>query len=210
MDEFQKALTPLLRREGFRNRGRVFNRTSTDGLVQVVSLQMGSSDPPGTTYLEGLRENLHGLFTINLGVYVPEVAKGRGHAARGWIQEYHCAVRERLGALLNAQRDVWWRISADPGFVSEIWRALADAGLPFLDAFGSRDNILRMWEGLSENQSGGSEPPRIVLAFIHLERGNREEARRLLGLQARESSIKAHAEYVRRLAATLGLAPLPG
>ena len=37
--------------------------------------QMGAFDPPGTTYIPGLRENLYGLFTINLGVYVPDVYK---------------------------------------------------------------------------------------------------------------------------------------
>lgn len=52
---------------------------------------MGRSDPPGTTHIPGLRENLHGLFTRNLGVYVPEVAKYGGRVGpRPWVQEYDC------------------------------------------------------------------------------------------------------------------------
>ena len=39
---------------------------------------MGSFDPPGTTHIPGLRENLYGRFTVNLGVYVPEVARNHG------------------------------------------------------------------------------------------------------------------------------------
>ena len=208
MDEFQLALTPLLRHDGFRKRGRTYNRTTPDGLVQVVSLQMGAFDPPGTLHIKGLRENLHGLFTVNLGVYVPELAERRGRAARDWVKDYDCAIRQRLGSLLSEQVDEWWPISSSPDLVREVWRALSEVGIPFLDSFGSRDGILRMWDGVSENLSGG-EPPRIVLAVIQLERGNREEARRLLAAQARESDVAAHTEYVHRFAATLGLAPLP-
>lgn len=78
VDSIQKALRPVLKVHGFKAHGRTFNRLTEDGLTQVVSIQMGASDPPGTTYFPGLRENLHGLFTINLGVYVPEVAKYHG------------------------------------------------------------------------------------------------------------------------------------
>jgi hypothetical protein len=42
---------------GFRARGRVLNRRTSDRLTEVVQIQMGSFDPPGTTYVPGLREN---------------------------------------------------------------------------------------------------------------------------------------------------------
>ena len=75
LDSIQEQLTPLLKNRRFRVRGRTFNRITTDGLTQVLNVQMGSFDPPGTTYHPGLRENLYGWFTINLGIYVPEVAR---------------------------------------------------------------------------------------------------------------------------------------
>ena len=68
VDAIQGSLRPFLRLNGFGMRGRTFNRATDDGLTQVVSIQMGASDPPGTTYSPGLRENLHGLFAVNLGV----------------------------------------------------------------------------------------------------------------------------------------------
>ena len=68
VDSIQKALGPVLKTRGFKVRGRAFNRVTEDELTQVVSIQMGASDPPGTTYFPGLRESLHGLFTVNLGV----------------------------------------------------------------------------------------------------------------------------------------------
>src|SRR5262249_2342361 len=64
VDEIQGALRTGLKARGFKSRGRTFNRVTGDGLTQVVSIQMGASDPPGTAYIPGLRENLHGLFTV--------------------------------------------------------------------------------------------------------------------------------------------------
>src|ERR1700688_3452188 len=100
LDELQAKLRPALKEWSFRARGRAFNRTTPDGLTEVVQLQMGSFDPPGTTYIPGLRENLYGKFTVNLGVFVPEVAEHYGAGApKSFVQEYHCCVRTRLAIL---------------------------------------------------------------------------------------------------------------
>jgi hypothetical protein len=76
-----------------------------------------------------LRENLHGLFTVNLGVYIPEVARHHdGGEAKVWVQDYHCSIRAPLASIKDyeesleralaehgwavAERresDVWWR-----------------------------------------------------------------------------------------------------
>ena len=92
VDGIQRALKGSLTEHGFKSRGRTFNRQTSDGLTQVVNLQMGSFDPPGTTYIPGLRENLHGMFTVNLGIYIPEVAELHGGGpAKAWVQDYNCA-----------------------------------------------------------------------------------------------------------------------
>jgi uncharacterized protein DUF4304 len=182
VDEIQQAVRPFLKDRGFRSRGRTFNRVTTDGLVQVVNLQMGPSDPPGTTYIPAFRENLHGLFTVNLGAYVPEVARHQGRGeARSWVQDYHCCVRARLER----------------------------GGLPFLDRFASRDQILSEWSDRSENLGAGA-PPRIVLAIILVERGETSRARNLLNAQVRETRNPGHPDYVRELAGRLGLGSLDG
>lgn len=80
LDALQAHLNPWFRQAGFRKHGRTYNRTTTDGLTHVVGFQMGSFDPPGTTHIPGLRENLYGRFAVNLGVYVPEVAVITGAA----------------------------------------------------------------------------------------------------------------------------------
>lgn len=208
VDGIQAALRPLMKTRGFKVRGRTFNRRTDDELTQVVNLQMGPSDPPGTTYFRGLRKNLHGLFTVNLGVYVPEVSRihGRGEV-RSWVQDYHCCVRARLGEAADKTRDVWWRARADGAVADEVGRLLEAEGFPFLDRFSTRDKILAEWRDRSQNM-GASAPPRIVMAIILAERGQREQARALLARQAIETRNPGHPDYVRKLASKLAVGSL--
>lgn len=206
VDEVQAALHAWLKPKGFRKQGRTFNRTTDDGLVQVVNIQMGASDPPGTVYIPGLRENLYGWFTVNLGVYVPEVGRllhGDNEAKR-FVNEAHCCVRSRLGNLAPEQKDVWWRNDAVAEVIPNVLARLERDGLPFLDRFASRDALLREWKGKSRNEGAGS-PPRIVMAIILAERGQTDAARELLSQQALETRNAGHPAYVRSLAARLGL-----
>src|SRR5580658_10150578 len=109
LDLIQKPLASELKARQFSVRGRTFNRKSADGLTQVLKIQMGSFDPPGTTYHPGLRENLYGKFTVNLGVYVPEVAANCGAGTpKTWVQEPACCIRSRLGNLGTEEADFWW------------------------------------------------------------------------------------------------------
>ncbi len=206
VDEVQAALHAKLKGLGFKKKGRTFNRTTEDGLVQVISVQMGAHDPPGTTYVPCLRENLYGWFTLNLGVYVPEVARHHGGAeAKGFVQEYHCCIRSRLGALCSEKTDLWWRNDAVDEVVPDLVARLDRDGLPFLDRFASRAAILEAWKGETENQGAGSSPPRIVMAIILVERGDRELAKKYLAEQAGETRNPGHPAYVRSLAERLGI-----
>lgn len=210
VDEIQSALRPVLNAEGFKVRGRTFNRLTEDGLTQVISIQMGASNPPGTNYIPGLRENLHGLFTVNLGVYVPEVAKHRGGGeAKSWVQEYDCCVRARLGEASGEEHDVWWHARAEEAVIDDVRRRLEQAGLPFLNRYSSRERILAEWQDRSERLGAGG-PPRIVMAIILAEHGRKDEARALLARQALETRNPGHPDYVRRLANQLSVGSLDG
>ena len=208
MDEIQAALRPVLKREGYQGRGRTFNRTTLDGLAQVVNFQMGSFDPPGTTYIPGLRENMYGKFAVNLGVYVPEVAVYQGgREAQSFFREYDCCIRTRLGTI-EPEKDFWWVVRADHEVISDVKEQLIRQGLPFLERFNSRDRILQELRGLTENIF--LSPPRIVCAIILAERGDMNEARTLLQAQSCETRNPRHPEYVRGLAQRLGLGNLDG
>jgi Domain of unknown function (DUF4304) len=208
LDRIQTALKPLLTQAGFRVRGRAFNRQTTDGLTQVISIQMGASDPPGTTYIPGLRENMHGMFAVNLGVYVPEVAHYSGSPSKAWIQEYDCCVRARLGELIGEGKEIWWHARSGDDVISDVRHCIEDTAFPFLDRFATRDGILQEWAGRAENM-GASRPPRIVSAIILATRGEHDRSRELLVEQVRQATINpGHKKYVAELAARLGLGDL--
>jgi hypothetical protein len=206
VDKVQRAIRPALKEHGFKVRGRTFNRVTIDGLTQVVNLQMGPSDPPGTTYIPGLRENLYGLFTVNLGVYIPEVAELQGGGpAKSWIQEYYCSIRTRLGPASGSSRDLWWHVGDPVAAVGDIEPLLLSYGLLFLDRFSSRDQILRELDGHGENLEYCAVP-RIVSAIILNKRGQTNEARALMSAQTHESRYsRNHPAYVRELADRMGL-----
>jgi hypothetical protein len=209
LDEVQQGLAPLLKEHGFRKRGRTYNGVSGDGLTLVVNLQMGPFDPPGMTYIPGLQENLYGLFTLNLGVFVPEVAKHQLRLeGKSWVQDYHCCVRARIGALGPEAADLWWPLSNAAALVPEVSRRLVRDGLPFLHRYQTRDQILADADRL---EAGGfGRPMKIVCAIILLGRGLNEAARRLLAEQAKDTWNPGHPQYVRELALRLGLGSLDG
>src|SRR5262245_66095328 len=70
LDGLQSGLLSVLKGHGFLARGGTFNRRKADGLVDVVNLRMGMSDPPGTEPIPAVLER---RFTVDLGIYVPEV-----------------------------------------------------------------------------------------------------------------------------------------
>jgi Domain of unknown function (DUF4304) len=208
LDDLQAKLRPTLKQCGFRARGRTFNRTTSDGLTEVVGIQMGSFDPPGTTYVPGLRENRYGKFTVNLGVLVPEVAEQHGGGApRSFVQEYHCCVRTRLALLGPERKDVWWEIRVEEALAEELLQRLERDAIPFFKKFETRDAILDQWLAAPKSVYALS-PPRIVYAIILAERGRKEAARALLAAQARETLNPGHPAYVRRLAEKLGVGDL--
>jgi hypothetical protein len=204
MDEIEAALRPLMKAEGWKCRARTCNRLTEDGLTQVVNFQMGRADPPGTFSIPFFREKLYGRFTVNVGVYVPEVGKCLAHLGGGtWIQESQCSIRARIGEA-SGKPDLWWLARAESTVIDDVRHHLERYGFPFVDRFATRDKILAQWRDRAE-QISGSIAPRIVMAIILAERGETEEARAQLARQAQETQVPAHAEYVRKLAATLGL-----
>ena len=100
-------LGPRLKVAGYRKRGRTFHAASPDH-VKVVNVQASRWNEGNT-----------GSFTVNLGVFFPEVATlSEARPLRGPPKEYHCTVRQRLGLLMHDGKDIWWRI--DSTTVSEV------------------------------------------------------------------------------------------
>jgi hypothetical protein len=209
VDEIQAALIPFLMGNGFKKRGRTFNRTSKDGLISVINFQMGAFDPPGTTYIPGIRENFYGLFTINLGIFVPEVYRAqREGGVKNFVQEYHCCIRARLGRLGPKRQDIWWKAVCSQELVSDLQKRLEMDALPFLQHFETREAIIRDWPDYFDKNIIGLSNPNIVLAIILANQGRTDEARFFLEKQVKETQHTGHKEYVRNLAKRLGLEEL--
>ncbi len=205
MDEVEGAMKAGLRSVGFRHRKRTFSRTTPEGLVHLINLQVGAYEPPGTVEIPGLRENLYGRFTVNLGVFVPEVAEYDvgGFRAGKLIHEYNCCLRARLGMIGPERRDLWWNLSDSSELAKDVMHRVSRDAFPWFDRFGTRDLILA--EMSRETAGPFTTVPRIVSAIIQAKRGDAVAARALLDRQIEETDKPRHAEYVRELAARLGL-----
>jgi hypothetical protein len=204
LDELQSKLRPRLLELGFRVRKRTSNRSTADGLIQVVQFQLGRFDPTGTYQIPGLRENLYGRFTVNVGVYVPEVGQAMGFTP-SFVHEVDCCVRARLGQLAPNRTDIWWGLQWIDQAAAEAWQRLERDALPFLERFHSRDAILKE---LMRGKSPYSPRPLVECAIILANRGQQTDARSLLTMQALEAKSAKHTEYLRELAVKLGLGQL--
>ena len=147
LDEIQLAMTGLLKPLGFKNSGRAYNRVAEDELVHIVGFQMGEY-PIGQYVIPGIRESFYGRFTMNLGVMLPAVRDMEfAPSSKGFVQDYHCEIRSRLGSLGFAGEDVWWDLDyrvAETG--AEIVNAMRQSGIPFLDRFSSYRAVLSTLE----------------------------------------------------------------
>ena len=204
LDLVQTQFSGVLRPLGFRRSGRTYNRTTPEGLVQVINLQISRPDPV-PPQLASLREaGRHDKFTVNLGVWVPEVSKYHGMEPRSkTIQDYDSHVRARLGQFATPPSDLWWALDeAWPACTAKALALLQAGGLPFLERMGTRDGIVAEWLGRAPDS-------RIVVAIIEARRGRPDIARHLLAAQIASTRMTNHHAYVRVVAKQLELGELP-
>ena len=213
LDEIQcgigKALEPL----GFKRKGRTFRRETDHEVLQIIAFQAGPFElgPPLPPQVSHLRPDLYGKFTINLGVFVPEIHERTNPpvSMKRVISDAHCSIRTRLPHIGEGE-EIWWSIldCADRD-IDDITALLMHVGVPFLNRFKTRDLIVRDW--ISENGRIG----RLDVAMILLRRGERLGAKRLFADHLRKSEAEGsepyrqnHRRYVHELATRLGLGEL--
>lgn len=207
LDRVQSGLRTILRPLGFTKKGRIFNRATEEGVVQVVALQNGPFEIGTGTYGQ---PSFYGKFTVNLGVYVKE-AWDRMHGAfpeRKTVHDADCAVRTRL-SWLDSGNDYWWSLddSAD-ALIDQVGGLLIGVGIPFLDRFGTRDEFVAEFKRTEGDVNVFGPAGRLDVAMILLARGDRPGAKALLQEQARQTEVRNHRAYVRELSVRLGLGEL--
>jgi len=143
MEHVVATVAPTLETAGFHKRRHAFNRVAEPGLVHVVSFQMGAHEPPGSHEIPSYRRNRYGTFTVNLGVFVPEMVIGERSAPGGWVNEHDCQLRKRLGELLASATERWWSLDDPVAAAATMAPALAADGLRWLDRFSTRSDLVR-------------------------------------------------------------------
>ncbi|MGI6611755.1 MAG: DUF4304 domain-containing protein [Limnochordia bacterium] len=219
MGSIQGAFDSVLQPKGFQAHEYTYNRGMEDGLIQVVDIQLYPSKLPYPGW-----EKYRARFTINLGVYVPEV--GEHYSAtlaqtpwvkesglvvaplEPWVLDIQCALRERIGHVSEDAKDIWWPLREDEMIIEDALYYLQTYGIPFVEHWSSRDRILENWD---ENTARGMNlAPNVVKAIILSERGDMESARVLLAEHVHELDSPDSEHFFRRLAKRLGIWRLDG
>ena len=211
VDRIQDSLRESLASIGFRKHSRNFIRTSSDGLTEIINFQMGQGGPPATYHIPFFREKLDGRFTVNVGVYVPEVGEALyGIKPGAAIREYDCCIRERLGNIGPERSDMWWPARDQRGTIDDLEERIIRDALPYLEVYSTRDRILAAYPKNPHGFGLGGPTSRIVVAIILARRGDVSEAKELLVEQVNEARERnpRHVEFVETLSDKLGLGPL--
>jgi Domain of unknown function (DUF4304) len=155
----KEGLAPLLKKEGFRRKARNFYREYQDR-IEVINVQAGKWN-----------EGVEGQFTINAGVYYPEIAEiTEAIPIKGMPKEYDCTIRERIGLLTPEKKDEWWKIdsSTNDSEVSErVAKQVEVLCLPWIAQMSTLNDVKT---AVAKNNRA------FVAAGIALYQGNLEEA----------------------------------
>jgi hypothetical protein len=121
-----------------------------------------------------------GKFTLNLGLYSPEIAKLlEGKVGAEFPKEYDCSLRQRIGSLMPAKTDHWWTLPGDEtALAQEIVYAWQEYGKPWIDGFDDTESII---QGLISGKY------LFIASKVYLKMGDLEKAKRFFSEWAASS-----------------------
>ncbi len=200
----EKEVFATLKPLGFKKNGRTFNRTSEEGIVQVVNFQSEKHKTEENYFVDGVRENLYGKFVVNLGVCIVSLYKFQfPNENNNYCKEYDCQIRERLGKLLPGQ-DYWWTITDDnKRMTDEIIDGLATNGLKWFSGIETKEKIIANSDYLPYNSSPANKLDiSLIVWFDDKEKGSQLFREYYNSIEPAKLS---HKLYVRDLAKELGI-----
>jgi hypothetical protein len=192
MDDIQRRVFAVLKPIGFRRNNRTFSRPAEDGMVQLVTFQLGAPT-----------SSLYGRFCVNLGVFIPESRDARfGGAPAKSLSDADCATAFRTRLASGDNEDQWWSLQDPPEDVSaEVSGLLVSDGAPWLDSLATRGLILNAWA--TQGRKGPDHGQSIAAILVH--QGDKAGALRLLQDEMRAATLDGRRAWLMDYARQLGV-----
>lgn len=172
-DTLLSTMRDSFKKRAWRKSRYRFNRRTDSDVVQVIHFQLGRADPPGVVPVPPIRQDVAGLFTTEIGVYLeavdPPLAKGR------FLSAWDCAVRLSPSELSEQYTDHWW---ANQPEVAPAFADFVDGTIyPLLEKLETTDLVLEHLPIIAPGLRQGTGCPwRYLLSRIYLARGDHDEA----------------------------------
>lgn len=121
-----RGIVPLLKQAGFRKNSTHFWKKDGEAL-QVINIQSSSWN-----------NSAFGRFTLNIGVHFAEVAAmlPKNASMPDPPKEYCCLIRRRVGMLMPAGGDHWWKVAPETdadAVATELSGVLREYVFPWLE-----------------------------------------------------------------------------
>jgi len=202
LDKIQESVFDLLKPTGFKKKGRTFNREAEKGIYQVINFQSGEFPLSDKYVVPGLRENLYGKFTVNMGVCVETLINYQSHGKiKPFYKEYECQIRRRLAALTKG-KDFWWSTSDDIENISEeIIDGFKKHGFEWFGLFDTKEKIIANW---GNDKYARSPRAKLDVALLLLS-SDWERGAELFNAYYNGIKIDGHKKYVFELAKEIGV-----
>ncbi len=204
LDEIQKAIHIELKALGFKKKGRTHNKVLDNGIIQVINFQMGQFQFDNVIEIADLRENLYGQFTINMGVFIPELyIKTFDSEPKSFIREIDCEIRTRLSQQMFGE-DKWFPLTSDfQTTIDLILNLLKSTGQQWFERFENRNKIV---SELTESKEIEFSPrQKMCGAIIELEIDRINGERIFNDYYNSIEDEKPHKKYVFELAEKLNI-----
>lgn len=190
----------MLRGVGFRKSGRSHNRKRAQGLIHVVTFQMGEY-PIGDYVIPGIRESSYGTFAVNLGVLLPCIYRLYPFPMPRTVRDPHCSIRSRV---TNTNGNEWFSLEAEESPVpSEFVELLRSQALPFFHQFEAYEDVIAYYQQNKVLPFQNHGRASLEAAVIMHELGDAKNAGRLFD-EAHDSDHKGFREYVSEIAKRFG------
>jgi hypothetical protein len=133
-----KNIWPHFKKRGYKKSGNNIRYYDNSGWGKIVNFQKS---------MFYNKEHIH--FTINTGLYLSEAEQF--HCGTQSFEKFHesmCMVRQRIGYLSDAKKDLWFDIDNNvnkEAFIQTIEGYVANYIIPYLDDINSKDDIIKFF-----------------------------------------------------------------